>query len=1066
MRIAQIAPLAECCPPRLYGGIERIVSYLTEELVRQGHDVTLYASGDSQTQARLVAGSPTALRLNTEVKDPLPYHITMLDQVVLHADEFDVLNFHTDILHFPMIQAFAPRTVTTLHGRLDIPDYSSFYRHFPHAPLMSISLDQQRSLPADTNWLGNIYHGIPRDLLPLVRKPTGDYLAFLGRISPEKRPDRAIEIAVRSGLPLRIAAKVDRVDEAYWQEKILPMIQASPNVEFIGEVNEQQKADFLGNARALLFPIDWPEPFGLTMIEAMACGTPVIAFRCGSVPEVIEEGVSGFIVDDVEQAVAAVGRLSQLDRSRVRAAFESRFTVERMASDYLALYQQLIDANPHGRQPAPYSVPATASLQEQRACTLKHHDTFGVFDPNGDILAHPNVPQGLFHSDTRHLSRLSLALNGVRPMLLSSTIRDDNTMLTCDLTNPDLYDDQGQMTVPNDLIHLRRSRFLWQSSCLERLTVRNFDERPQRLSLTIGFAADFKDLFEVRGAHRQQCGELHPVQINEHEVLLSYTGLDQKTRCTRLRFDPAPVYLDHEQARFELELNAGESRSLFIDINCGEPVPSLSVRHAFFSSVRDLRRELRTFSSRAASIETSNTVFNEAIRRSVSDLYMLTTKTPEGLYPYAGIPWFSTVFGRDALITAWEMLWLDPGIAKGVLRHLAANQATTVDPVADAEPGKILHEVRRGEMAELGEVPFRRYYGSIDSTPLFVFLAGAYLERTDDLATIRELWPNIEAALTWIDEYGDRDGDGFIEYGRQTKEGLLNQGWKDSHDSVSHADGRLAQGPVAIVEVQAYVYGAWKAARYMARRMGDQAQAEVFKTRAEQLRKQFDAVFFDEELGTYVLALDGEKQPCRIRTSNAGHALFTGIAYPERAPSVVAALMDRSSFTGWGIRTLASSQPRYNPMSYHNGSVWPHDNALIAAGFARYGFRREAARIYEGLFAASTYIDLRRLPELFCGFPRQRNQGPTFYPVACSPQAWAAAALVSMLQSCLGLSFSPKVQHITFDEPVLPMFLDEVVLRGLQSGNGSADLALRRSGDSVMIDVLERQGKVRVLSVG
>ena len=628
MRIAQIAPLAECCPPRLYGGIERIVSYLTEELVRQGHDVTLYASGDSKTQARLVAGSPTALRLNTEVKDAVPYHIAMLDQVLRDADEFDVLNFHTDILHFPMIHPFAQRTVTTLHGRLDIPDYSLFYGHFPDAPLMSISVDQRRSLPADANWLGNVYHGIPRDLLPLVRKPEGDYLAFLGRISPEKRPDRAIEIAVRSGLPLRIAAKVDKVDEAYWHGLILPMIEAAPNVEFIGEINEQQKAEFLGNARALLFPIDWPEPFGLTMIEAMACGTPVIAFRCGSVPEVIDDGVSGYIVDSVELAVAAVGRLSQLDRSRVRATFESRFTVERMACDYLALYQQLVSANHHARQAAPYSVPATASLQEQRACTLKHNDTFGVFDPNGDILAHPNVPQGLFHSDTRHLSQLSLTLNGVRPMLLSSTIRDDNTMLTCDLTNPDLYDDKGQMTAPHDLIHLRRSRFLWQSACHERLTVRNYDERPHRLRLTVGFAADFKDLFEVRGTRRQCSGELHPVQVAAHQVLLSYTGLDQKTRCTRLRFDPVPDNLDAEQAIFELELQAGESRSLFMDINCAEPVPSLSVRHAFFTSVRDARRQLRTFSSRAASIETSNTVFNEAIRRSVSDLYMLTTKTP------------------------------------------------------------------------------------------------------------------------------------------------------------------------------------------------------------------------------------------------------------------------------------------------------------------------------------------------------------------------------------------------------------------------------------------------------
>ncbi|HEX8544847.1 MAG TPA: glycogen debranching N-terminal domain-containing protein [Pseudomonas sp.] len=1064
MRIAQIAPLAERCPPHFYGGIERIVSYLTEELVHQGHDVTLFASGDSQTSARLMPGSATALRLDPQVKDAMPHHIVMLDQVMRQASDFDVLNFHVDIYHFPMIHGFAQRTVTTLHGRLDFADYSSFYGHFPDIPLMSISMAQRRPLPPDAHWVANIYHGLPRDLLPLRAKPDGDYLAFLGRISPEKRPDRAIEIAVRSGLPLLIAAKIDKVDQEYWDDIIAPMIQASPGVRFIGEINEVQKADFLGNARALLFPIDWPEPFGLTMIEAMACGTPVIAFRCGSVAEVIDDGVSGYVVNSVDEAVQALKRVHLLDRTAIRGVFEQRFTAERMATDYLTLYRQLCNASGKDREVAPFSIPGMASLQEQRTRTLKHNDTFAVFDTNGDVLTHPDIPQGLFCDDTRHLSGLYLTLNDVRPLLLSSTLRDDNTMLSCDLTNPDLFDAEGHLALPHDLIHLRRSRFLWQSSCFERVTVRNFDEQPQRLRLKIQFVADFRDLFEVRGARRKQRGELHQAQLDKGLVTLAYTGLDQKLRTTKLRFDPQPDSLSCDQALFDLELTPGESRSLFIDINCGQQSLPFSVRHAFFSSVREARRELRTFSGRAASIDTSNDVFNEAIRRSVSDLYMLMTETPHGLYPYAGIPWFSTVFGRDALITAWEMLWMDPGIARGVLRHLAANQATVVDPVADAEPGKILHEVRRGEMAYLGEVPFRRYYGSIDSTPLFVFLAGAYLERTDDLQTIRELWPHIEAALTWIDQYGDRDGDGFIEYGRQTSEGLLNQGWKDSHDSVSHADGRLAHGPIAIAEVQAYVYGAWNSARMMAKRLGDSVRAADLKVKAEQLRKQFDAAFFDEELGTYILALDGDKQPCRIRTSNAGHALFTGIAYKERAAAVVATLMDRSSFTGWGIRTLASAQPRYNPMSYHNGSVWPHDNALIAAGFARYGFRHDAARLCEGLFSASTYIDLRRLPELFCGFPRQRNQGPTFYPVACSPQAWAAAALLSMLQSCLGLSFNPKARHINFDEPVLPGFLNEVTLRRLHTGDGSADLTLRRSGGSVLVDVLKRQGAVRVMS--
>jgi glycosyltransferase involved in cell wall biosynthesis len=345
MRIAQIAPLAERCPPRLYGGTERIVSYLTEELVRQGHEVTLFASGDSRTAARLIRCSDIALRLNPLVKDPLPYHIIMLDEVRRRADEFDVLHFHIDILHFPIIRPFANRTLTTLHGRLDLPDLVPLYSAFREIPLVSISDAQRKPLPP-VNWAGTVLHGLPQDLLPFTPKPDGGYLAFLGRISPEKRPDRAIEIATRAGLPLKIAAKIDKVDQAYWDDVIEPLVRAHPNVEFVGEINEKQKATFLGNARALLFPIDWPEPFGLVMIEAMACGTPVIAFRNGSVPEILEEGRTGFIVDNMDDAVAAVERVGNLDRAEVRAAFEERFTVERMARDYLALYRELAGVRP------------------------------------------------------------------------------------------------------------------------------------------------------------------------------------------------------------------------------------------------------------------------------------------------------------------------------------------------------------------------------------------------------------------------------------------------------------------------------------------------------------------------------------------------------------------------------------------------------------------------------------------------------------------------------------------------------------------------------------------------
>ncbi len=341
MKIAQIAPLAESCPPRLYGGTERIVSYLTEELVSQGHEVTLFATADSQTAAELVPCAEMALRLNPAVKDTIPYHMIMLDRVRQRATEFDVLHFHIDLLQFPLIHEFVGKTVTTLHGRLDLPDLKPFYTAFLKTPLASISYSQRLPMPPAVNWAGNVYHGVPAGLLPFSAHAKGGYLAFLGRISPEKRPDRAIEIAARAGLPLKIAAKIDNFDRAYWDEVVRPMIDANPIVEYVGEIDDYQKTRFLGDALALLFPIDWPEPFGLVMIEAMACGTPVIAFPSGSVSEVIDEGETGFVVRDIAEAADAVSRAIRLDRAKVRAGFERRFTVERMAQSYLEIYSAL-----------------------------------------------------------------------------------------------------------------------------------------------------------------------------------------------------------------------------------------------------------------------------------------------------------------------------------------------------------------------------------------------------------------------------------------------------------------------------------------------------------------------------------------------------------------------------------------------------------------------------------------------------------------------------------------------------------------------------------------------------
>ncbi|HJQ57407.1 MAG TPA: amylo-alpha-1,6-glucosidase [Vineibacter sp.] len=711
-----------------------------------------------------------------------------------------------------------------------------------------------------------------------------------------------------------------------------------------------------------------------------------------------------------------------------------------------------------------FFVPALVGQDEHRPHVLKQGDTFAVFDRRGDAVTGPASSDGLFHRDTRFLSHLRLAVGGAAPILLQSTLNDDNTILTCDLTNPDLYDQDGRVVLMHDLIHIRRSRFLWNAACLERLTVRNFDRVQRELLLQVAFAADFADLFEVRGTRRHVRGTIHAPMLTSDSVTLGYTGLDRVVRKTALTFDPSPSRLDHDLATFEILLPSRESRSIFMLIQCDADDSSQTPRRMFFSGLRAASRARRRVSSRRASPTTSNAVFNETVQRSLSDLDMLSTDTEHGPYPYAGIPWFSTVFGRDALITALQTLWLDPTIGRGVLRYLASRQATTTDPTADAQPGKILHEVRHGEMAQLGEVPFRYYYGSVDSTPLFVVLAGAYLARTGDVATIRHLWTNISSALQWIESYGDCDGDGFVEYGRMSPDGLVNQGWKDSHDSIFHGDGYLARGPIALVEVQAYVYGAWRAAAEIAHALGSLEDASAWRNKAEAFRRQFDISFFDEALGTYVLALDGDKQACRVLTSNAGHALFTGLAYPERAKHVVRTLTGSSLFSGWGIRTVATTEVRYNPISYHNGSVWPHDNALIAAGFARYGFHREVLKVFEALFAASSSIDLRRLPELFCGFPRKRNQGPTSYPVACSPQAWAAAAHLSLIQSSLGLGFDPQAGNVIFDRPVLPTFLNEIVLRRLSLNDATIDVVISRTPSGMIVANLSRQGNIGVLA--
>ncbi len=702
---------------------------------------------------------------------------------------------------------------------------------------------------------------------------------------------------------------------------------------------------------------------------------------------------------------------------------------------------------------------ATSSRADDRTRVLKHGETFGVFDRLGDVHHLGVAEQGVYHEGARFLSELGLTVNGERPLLLNSTVRTDNSLLQVNLTNPDLLQ-QGRRRVPTGTVHIARSKFLWQAAHYEELRLFNYGRHEVELELALAFDADYADIFEVRGVTRPARGRLLAPRWQGPVLELGYRGLDGVTRRTRIRFGRRPDAHEAGRAvfRFRLPPQDGARLDFTIAFETGE-APLLET---FAGARGELQQVVAARSRQAAEVHTSNEQFNDWINRSAADLHMLITETEHGPFPYAGVPWYSTPFGRDGIITALQYLWLYPELARGVLAFLAAHQADEEDPRRDAEPGKILHELRLGEMAALGEVPFQRYYGTVDATPLFVMLAGAYYERTGDRPFLEAIWPNIERALDWIDRYGDRDGDGFVEYERRCEQGLANQGWKDSHDSVFHADGRLAEGPVALCEVQGYVYAARRAAAELAGVFGEVERARSLHAQAEDLRRRFNEAFWCEDLSTFVLALDGDKRPCKVVASNAGHALFTGIAAEEYARRTGETLLADPAFNGWGVRTVAEGAPRYNPMSYHNGSVWPHDNALIAAGLARYGYADQALRILTGLFDASIMVDLHRLPELFCGFTRQPGQGPTRYPVACEPQAWAAGAVFHLLQACLGLRFSPHKPQITFHYPRLPAWLDRVEIRNLRVGGGTLDLALRRHPLDVGINVLRKEGDIDV----
>lgn len=709
-----------------------------------------------------------------------------------------------------------------------------------------------------------------------------------------------------------------------------------------------------------------------------------------------------------------------------------------------------------------FYIRADSSLAAGRTLVLLHNDTFAVFDRYGDVLPIGAGEQGLFHNETRHLSRFEMRICGQKPLLLSSGTREDNVMLGVDLTNPNLQLSSGDELL-RGTVHVYRARFLAEGTCFDRITVRNFGSIPVDLDLTFLLAADFADIFEVRGQKREHRGKILPEEIEPAGIVLSYQGLDRVVRRTHVRCVGLPSSADRGSISVPIHLDSQQEIEFSLEVTCqrdGGALPTVG----FDQALMGVQKELQEASVAAVDIYTSNEQFNDWLNRSRADLNMLIAHTEHGPYPYAGVPWFSTVFGRDGMITALELLWMSPDVAKGVLSYLAATQATGFDADRDAEPGKILHEMRKGEMARLREVPFGMYYGSVDSTPLFVLLAAAYYQRTADEEFLRGIWPNILAALDWIDRSGDSDGDGFVEYARKTESGLLQQGWKDSQDSVFHADGSLAVGPIALCEVQAYVYAAKRGIAQVAKDLGHADMASHLDKQAKELKKKFSEAFWCDELGMFALALDGEKKQCRVRSSNAGQCLFSGIATPSQTARTLESLSSPQFSTGWGLRTIATDERRYNPMSYHNGSVWPHDNAVMALGTKELREKGIAQRVLSGLLDLSLFVDLHRLPELICGFTRRARKGPTLYPVACSPQAWAAGAVFMVLQACLGLTVDAKSSRITVSYAALPESLQWVQIKNLAVGSSRVDLRFERYADSVGVNILRRTGTVEVLA--
>lgn len=689
------------------------------------------------------------------------------------------------------------------------------------------------------------------------------------------------------------------------------------------------------------------------------------------------------------------------------------------------------------------------------ALIIREKELFLLTDTEGHVEVGNDSGFGLYHEDTRYLSGWELTLVGVEPIVLLSTAEDGFWMEQV-MTNPELVSDDGG-TLASGSLQIRRQRVL-DRSMVETTRLTNYSALELTLTVQFGFAADFSDIFEIRGLHRARRSTVLESQLQAHGVIFRYRGADGRRRQTRVRFRPEPDELRANCAEFRLTLPPRSSREITARVILDGIAGTAAVRR----SIESVGQSHTDWKRTSTEVLTGNELFNKALGRAMSDLRLLWMEGNNERYLSAGVPWYDTLFGRDSLLASYMTLAYRPEIARDVLLTLSDSQGAVTDHEREEEPGKIIHEKRECESANTGEVVFQRYYGSVDSTPLFVLVAGEYYRWTGDLELLEALRPNLIAALAWIDEYGDADGDGFLEYIKKNPKGLDNQGWKDSWDGIVDGGGELMQPPIALVEVQGYVYAAKLAIADAFEDLGEGDRAEGLRKEAGKLRGAIQKAFWHKP-GYYGLGLDGEKQLSTAMASNAGQLLWSGAPSKRNAKQQIERLMREDMFSGWGIRTLSSRSRRHNPIGYHLGTVWPHDNALILAGFKRYGAERELHQVAHALYEAALTFPYFRLPELFGGAPRRAHQATVPYPVACRPQAFAAAALPSILTTLLGLAPDARNDRLYVVNANLPGWLEFVELFHMRVGESVIDIAFRRAGARTAVEVSHKQGPLEVV---